>query len=373
MPASLVVTEDIHSATDISGQVDRDPVLHPNLTVRWNFDQTDIVDYHVYVKSSDEQDYNYLGRTGDAEREFLDWSQNSPDIAFQYLEGPRFGVEYKFIVFALTGNGVPPFYGPLMNENPVVLLPALTVLDSPAAPAALPQNRDQDVWYDRALTLRWNLEYEGIDLTDIADLHIYVQQNDQDGMDYLGRTGNGETNEFTWQSTSASISAAFKPGPQFGDRYRFYLFALTHSGNPLFYGPWSSETIEYESKVIVTDTIHRVEDLSNGIDTDPLGGRDLVIQWRHSFMDVLDYHVYVRVDQSSEYQFLGNTGSGTAQRFVWIPGAAYVAPEFREGPQFYHMYEFHLYAILDTVAGAGESFRGPFGNDGPVRFLPFQP
>ena len=125
--------------------------------------------------------------------------------------------------------------------------------------------------------------------------------------------------------------------------------------------------------VVVTDSLDEgFADLSNGEDRDTPDSRDFVIRWHFDsskvdVFDLTDVHVYVRVNQSGSFQYLGRTGSGTAEYLEWSAGGGRsFAEPFRDGPTFGQRYEFRVYAV--TRSGK-PLFYGPFGNAGPVLLL----
>ena len=121
--------------------------------------------------------------------------------------------------------------------------------------------------------------------------------------------------------------------------------------------------------LIVTDDLASTEDLSNGVDRDGQGNMLLAVKWNLlleniDLSKVNDVHVYVDVDESGDYAYLGRTG-GAASSFVWKKQGGKTAAAFRDGPQSGHSYRFRIYAL--TVSKT-PLFYGPFDTAGPVGF-----
>ncbi|HPA45804.1 MAG TPA: S8 family serine peptidase [bacterium] len=124
--------------------------------------------------------------------------------------------------------------------------------------------------------------------------------------------------------------------------------------------------------VVVTDTVNTFADLSSGTDYDSNNNRQLVIRWNLDpgavrLTDIQDVHVYVRVNSTGEYEYLGNAGSSTAIHFEWKSGlTSVVNPRFQSGPVFGEIYQFRIFVL--TRSGS-PFFYGPYDNAGPIRFL----
>ena len=123
--------------------------------------------------------------------------------------------------------------------------------------------------------------------------------------------------------------------------------------------------------VTITDDIHHKEDLANGQDFDEEQSRELVIRWNLDpegvdFLNSKDIHIYTRIDESEDYVYLGRTGNGVAKLFVWKAGQSITDPQFSNGPEFGHLYQFRIFALTKT--GTPLSY-GPFDSAGGVEFL----
>ncbi len=130
--------------------------------------------------------------------------------------------------------------------------------------------------------------------------------------------------------------------------------------------------------VWVTDTIRTFDDLSNGIDCDPLDDRDIVVRWNYwgdgiTYIDptqVGDVHIYVR--DGDEWIFLGRTGNNVPH-LTWSSrqvAGSIIAADYKNGPEWGNSYEFRVYPMKkDWVKGQGFPHLGIFYNAGPVEYL----
>lgn len=75
-------------------------------------------------------------------------------------------------------------------------------------------------------------------------------------------------------------------------------------------------------------------------------GRTVEIRWNLGLEEeIADYHVYVRNDPASDYVYLGQTRSGTAQSLIWKKNAKGIAGKFALGPAHGRKYEFIVFAL----------------------------
>lgn len=105
------------------------------------------------------------------------------------------------------------------------------------------------------------------------------------------------------------------------------------------------------------------------MDRDYATNRILAIQWNpnafgEEMSDVVDFHIYVRIDDSETYTYLGRTASGDATYFEWKLNSVVLFNEFLKYPQFRHTYQFRVYALT-----AETHFR-PVDTAGPVDYQP---
>ena len=120
-PHTVIVTDDTLTFEDISGQTDYDEENNRSLVVRWNYPESDIRDYHVYV-SENSGAWQYLGRPLNRSNNYLNWTQNQQRIAPLFEDGPQFENDYLFSVFAIRedhGPGNMSVYGPINNAGNV--------------------------------------------------------------------------------------------------------------------------------------------------------------------------------------------------------------------------------------------------------------
>jgi subtilisin family serine protease len=118
---TVIVTDDLSSYTDVSNGQDFDHETDRSLVIRWNFDATNVSDYHVYVKVDDGQ-FQFLGRPGNAEANDYEWKAGQRFLNAPFGNGPEFGHRYAFSVYVITASGTPRFYGPFLTAGNVEFL-----------------------------------------------------------------------------------------------------------------------------------------------------------------------------------------------------------------------------------------------------------
>lgn len=245
-----IVTDDLQSTQNLLGSVDRDIEANRALAIRWNFLETGITDFHLYVQVNGGPN-TYLGRTGRGDVAFYEWRKGSLYLNEPFQEGPQFGDSYRFVVFGLL-PGRPPVA--IDTQNTVLFLE-----DKPAAPTASPTpvptptlapgtvivtdsiesgedlsgGEDTDPAGRRGLVIRWNLSYP-----EVADFHVYVSVNGEDAK-YLGRTASSTADYLEWREGAPNLGKDYRTGPQFGNTYRFFVFPIRPSGTPAYYGPFT--------------------------------------------------------------------------------------------------------------------------------------
>ncbi len=426
-PDTVIVTDAPDTFEDLSGLKDYDADDQRALVIRWNVTLPDIEDYHVYVLVDSQLPYKYLTRTRSGNVTHLIWKANAGNVMGEFSDGPQFGHTYEFIVFAIrdqrvagrfANKGAVEFLSEDMQpvETPTILVPDITntPTPSPTVTPTLPPNsffvadslatytdlsggEDIDPPAKQELVLRWSFDF----IDDVREYHIYMKADDSPLFIFLGRVGNAETNHFVWREGADSLGID-KSGPQDGRAYRFKLYAISKSGNPRFYGPFETGPVNYHigeieitptphgtmqpadtptptptprtaSPVIITDNAQSTDDLTGGQDHDSNRNRALAVRWdleraNADPLNVSDVHVYVRVDQSQQWNFLGRTNDGMQTSFVWRPGASNISMLFRSGPQFGHSYQFRIYPIKKT--GTPKIY-GPYTTAGSVLYLPY--
>lgn len=270
-----------------------------------------------------------------------------------------------------------PTYTPTATSTPMPTAITFTettvyITDNAASGVDLTNGVDRDADKDRRLVLRWFLAGENYDLNNINDFHIYVLVDRSSEYVYLGRTGDGTARSFEWKQGSPRLAPQFQKGPQFGSVYRFRVFPMTVSGERAFYGPFTSRgSVTFLPIVFITDDAASTADLSNGVDNDPFSDRNLAIRWTIDPTDVdltniKDYHIYVQVDQTGNYAYLGRAGSSSASYFLWSKGLPRTNPSFVNGPQFGHFYSFRVYPMKTVGKPAFYEYSTALG---PVEFL----
>ena len=234
------VTDNVNSTTDLSNGEDHDANNQRILVIRWNLaslglDASSLKDVHVYVKEDGQEQYTFLGRTGDGSAGYLEWKAGASVVA-SYVNGPQFGRSYQFRVYTMTLSGSPMAHGPYDNAGPVQFLPMITVTDDLASLVDLTGGQDADPASNRQLVIRWNPDDTDFDPSDIQDYHIYVMVNNA-APAFLVRTGSGAADAFEWIAGAARVNTPFAGGPEFNNSYQFMVFAMTASGTPRMYGP----------------------------------------------------------------------------------------------------------------------------------------
>ncbi len=261
--------------------------------------------------------------------------------------------------------------------------------------------QDYDTATDRCLVVRWNFAQVLINPQTILDIHIYVKRDNQN-FSYLGRTADGSAMAFEWRKDAPRIAPPYSSGPAFNHDYVFQVFFLTLSGFPFYFGPYeNSGPVEYLQgsdptptptftptvnptatptstpsfptgvALIVTDDLLSMTDLSGSQDYDSPNNRALALRWDYEQLGldptaISDTHIYVRVNQTGLYSYLGRTAKGTSTYFQWKQGESHLSPSFRHGPVFDRIYEFRIYYL--TQSGS-PIFYGPYEPRGAVQFL----
>jgi len=107
-------------------------------------------------------------------------------------------------------------------------------------------------------------------------------------------------------------------------------------------------------KVIVMDDAVAVEPL-NYLDADSSNNRALTVRWNFpNAVPMKNVNVYVSTNGAAQDVYIGQTGSGTATQFNWMPIG------LQPGPQFDNVYRFSIYILKPDHAKGNPSFFGPF-------------
>ncbi len=114
------VSDNLMTFSDLSNGQDFDPVDNRVLVIRWNFEFTDTVDFHLYAKRAEERQFKFLARTDSGTVDHYIWEEGAPRLSQTFADGPQFEQMYQFRVFAIRPSGAPRrFYGPFENDGPV--------------------------------------------------------------------------------------------------------------------------------------------------------------------------------------------------------------------------------------------------------------
>jgi cadherin-like protein/Big-like domain-containing protein/K319-like protein len=449
------------TSTPISSKASVDAFqTETGLTIRWNLNfpgvnQDNIKDIHVYLQtaagtgSGNANDFgslSYIGRTNDPTATFLLWEPGIRLVNQIYRSGPQAGQAYHFSIFMLTKDGQPRVYGPFGTkdyvvfqpgtvepsptpENTPTLIPGVDPTSTPTATPTVEPTATQTpvpgldtagvdaIQGDKSLIIRWNLDFPGVDMNNVNDVHVYLQTADGAAFQntneigsyyYLGHSGDSTSTYLIWEEGNPLLNANFSDGPQEGQTYRFCIFVLTTDGNPVFYGSFKTDSdITYQpvtqeptptptSEIVPTSTptlIPGVEATPTPTTTptptatpteDPTsipdletpgvdviqGDNSLIIRWNLDFpgvdMDnVKDIHVYVHT--ANRTQYLGRTGNSTSTYMVWESGNPEIVRQFRNGPEAGQTYQFRIYILTKNLSPI---FYGPFENNTDVVFQP---
>lgn len=222
---------------------------------------------------------------------------------------------------------------------------------------------DFDSENSRNLSIYWNMERGNA-----TDWHIYVRKG-MDGVKYLGRTGDGLSQQFDWHAGFPNIAPEFSNGPDFNSVYSFRVIRLDGmlgpddifdqkapvgfngvGGNPINLIQPVMPNL-HSGQVSVYDDLLGGNDLapmdSNGTDVDTDDARAIQIAWNFGVesASVNEYHVHVKVD-ANDFEFLGQTYSGNITYFWWTPQNRFrTNPKYSDGPQHGHTYQFKVFKL----------------------------
>lgn len=231
---SLIVADDLRSYSDLSGWKDEDDESKRRIYLRWNYpSQEEALDFHLYVKTDNEEKYQYLGRTRYGGVQYFCWESGSSLVTEPFREGPQYGRFYRFKVFPILQMNPTKSDAPITNAGPVwydsknpVAYGEMNVI----ANSELSDDTNPDA-SQREVELQWNFP-----VSDVRDYHIYISVDDAPWR-YLGRTKNKLSRNFIWREGSDYVVQDFLNGPQTGRQYRFMVYAISKSGSPFFHGP----------------------------------------------------------------------------------------------------------------------------------------
>ena len=242
----VIIDNDI-STKNLVNSFDVDPKGYNNLILRWKYSYEDIVMTHVYI-SVDGGAWEYLGQTNG---DYFSWGvTNNPLTNHNYWNGPQSGHFYQFAVFHLTASRNPPHYGPFSTDGAVFFMEEGQKFPSPtfaegetvvvtndftsgdnivnASGTVATSEGQLVVWYN-------------IPHPDVIGVHFYVSMDRGDSV-YLGRHQRaGGTGNFNWSGDSSEIiQEQFRNGPEPDHTYAVSIFAFSESGDPVFYGPFTT-------------------------------------------------------------------------------------------------------------------------------------
>ena len=83
-----------------------------NIVLRWRFDRTDIMDYHLAVQV-DGGSAQYLGRPGRGDVDYYEWKAGQRWLSPKFADGPEDGHSYRFLIWVLPMEG--PFFPPVFT------------------------------------------------------------------------------------------------------------------------------------------------------------------------------------------------------------------------------------------------------------------
>jgi len=134
----VIVTDSIDTFEDLSGGDDLDAPDDRELTIRWNFPESEnATQYHVYVKVDGEQKSQFLSRTHDSSETVLRWRADKHFTARKFKDGPQSAYSYQFLVYMLRNNKGNRVSGPIESEGSVRFIVGLEQTPTPL-PTATP-------------------------------------------------------------------------------------------------------------------------------------------------------------------------------------------------------------------------------------------
>lgn len=369
-PKEVLVTDNLLTNDDLTGSTDFDDENDRQLTIRWNAAGLTAMNWHVYVQSGFGT-REFLGSTGSGDIKQLNWAPNAPLINSLFAGGPQFGNFYTFTVIRIDAVNSPDDYfsttAPVGFNNTgggAVPLPNTTVAvtDDAASTADLSGQTDFDAPENRQLTIRWLASAKNA-----VNWHIYVRHGFGE-FEFLGQTGTGFSDHFSWFPNAPQLNPEFIDGPQFNSIYQFEVIRLdgnlgdddilTQTSHVGFNFIGGSPLTIRENPVKVVDDFFGTRDLTGMTDFDNSDERVLTIKWSQPSGNATDWHIYIREGLGGR-KFLGRTGNGTVQFFEWFPNSPNTNPEYKAGPQFNKTYNFRVIRI-DSSFSMEDVFDQPF-------------
>jgi hypothetical protein len=236
----------------------------------------------------------------------------------------------------------------------------------------------------REIRITWTLEDFGVPVDEIIDIHLYVRK--WSGMPatgtlgrvgeyvFLGQTGSGSASSFVWRQNAPGLARPFAGGPPAGLVPEFQIWLRVQKG----------ERVRAMGPLLYFQ-----------VDGTPVPCREVRVNWHPedwglSAEAIIDVHLYVRewegmppagnLRRMGPYVYLGRTGGGLTDRFVWRQNAPGLARPFAGGPPAGLVPEILLFVlvrqedkglVLGPVVPAIECSMIPgFGNDMPPLPIP---
>ncbi|MEW6236326.1 MAG: leucine-rich repeat protein [Candidatus Omnitrophota bacterium] len=232
-PIAIRIYDNLSSIIDISGATDYDTLENRQLIISWEYNSNEQVSsYHIYVATdATDSQGKFLGFRSSSSTA-LEWKKGNISIAPAFRSGPESG-SYIFRIFALRSGKTA--LGPYSSRM-VKLAPMFIVTDNLDSFADLSNSIDYDAPDARELVFRWHHDGGDFDPANITSFHIYVQTNNAGNFAYMGRAPSTDTVLVWKKTTDYSILPAFRSGPQFGNSYKFLLYAIIDPNR--HYGPF---------------------------------------------------------------------------------------------------------------------------------------
>lgn len=390
------ILDRVDSSHEVTGLIDYDDPDDKRLALAWDLAEigvtrNEVENVQVYVRVNQQGGFLYLGRTSSGQPDHLEWRRNGPRLARDFRGGPDYNTEYEFQVYVILRNGNGTL-GPFAPSASVRIQPIVTLTDSVDTTFDLSGGTDVDPAGDKQIVIRWVVEPDEMERTNIEDFHVYVRES-RGAFRYLGRGGNAFATYLSWEEGNPLITPSLRSGPFFNGDYEFRVYAIARNRPPRFYGPFEPDgSLQYQqgieqptpttvptatptstptppagALVQVLDNEYSSRDLVTQIDYDSPNANELFLRWDQESLgisedDVRDFHVYVS-DNDFTYQYLGRTGQRSAESFSWRRNAPRLNSAFRDGPSIGSSYSFQLYGIPRET---GEPIIGPFTTNGFV-------
>lgn len=303
----IVVTDDLHSTQNLVNLWDQDDENDRQLVIRWPniglfWDDADerVIDYHVYVRDSVNNELEYLGRPSNVNQLYLVWKEGNRNIHPTFRYGPQWGNSYDFVVYRIEDNGYIGTFSPPSRRQPVLYLsnddptptPTPTHTFTPTntlkptftfSPTFTPLPPDIKPPYEITI------EIPGLDENLVQPQFVWIQPNEAQGGYFMGKH----------EITNAQFVAFINEN---GDRGR--LNVPYHATQPILEYPIEIEKQNGEWSVVPGYENHPVRGVN-------WYGADAFCQWLSTF----DSSVAVRLPDFLEWIY--SCRAGTKTRVYW--------------------------------------------------------